>query len=156
MARWQSFAFCLVLIIDLTPALSASSDSKSDMRSIYLQSSEFRQAVSSRLEREGVPFVKEGDVILRYHREDGDRIREIIADVADDFLPIGRSVSYAPNLQRVFKQKLQEAGISYREERHDDHLWIVWSEEDDPRVTEIQIWLKKHLLQNPQLLNPSQ
>lgn len=124
-----------------------------ESETIKLQSLEFLNAVSARADDEGIWNKTEADASLRYCKNDHSQILRIVKNVAMDFLPIDRSVSYAPRLHELFKGELTTAGIPHREQNHGDSHWIVWDEGYAEEVREIQVRLRELVVKHPELLD---
>lgn len=128
----------IVTLLLLFCMLITGCTSRSATDSIRLQSAELQVALSEDLKNRGIWHENVGQDSIRFKKADEDAIVSALENISNVFLPIGRSVSYAPNLQKIFKESLDKAGILYRIQIHDGVEWIVWSEADEKTVHEIE------------------
>lgn len=118
--------------------LNTGCTSNSATDNIHLQSAELRVALSEDLKHRGIWYENIGQDSIRFKKTDKETVVKALEDISNTFLPIGRSASYAPHLQKIFKERLNKAGILYRTQVHDGMEWIIWSEVDKKTVHEIE------------------
>lgn len=143
----------LMLALSLQQGCFSDVKRKCESRTIKLQSRELMHAVSARANEEGIWNKTEADASLRYCKSEHSQVLRVVEDVAMDFLPIDRSVSYAPRLHEMFKSELTTAGIPHREQIHGDSHWITWDEGYADEVQKIQVRLRELVLENPEFLD---
>lgn len=152
-ASFLLYYFFLLFALSLQQGCFSEGGRECESHTIKVQSPEFLEVVSARANDEGIWHRTEADAIFRYCKSDHSQVLQLVANVSSDFLPVDRSVSYAPRLHELFKSELTSAEIPYREQKHGDNHWVIWDEVHADEVREIQERLRVFVLENPEVLN---
>jgi hypothetical protein len=92
---------------------------------------------------------------IRYHTELRDGQEHVVWDAKDSAavkaalvsplgpdLPSGRSMNFSAELREEFEHWLKANNVSYFSKSNEGREYLIWSEQDDPRVRE---WLRARL-----------
>jgi len=98
---------------------------------------EVYEALLPKLETNNIWFKTEGGNILRFNKDDQERIIAIAGEIYNGLIPQNRSFSPAPDYLEEVKSKLEAQEISYSIKEVGGQIWVILAPEYEGRADKI-------------------
>ena len=99
------------------------------------------------MQKENIWYKQKKNDKYEFRKKDFQRIQEIYADATNQIIPFGRSSGYGPEMFEIMVKKLKSQGVPYKVTNYLGENWIIWEEEDQKRIKEIENMAKNELIE---------
>lgn len=108
---------------------------------------EVQDVFIDKLKEHNLEYRVDGEGAVWYRVEDTEKVDQLKKQILDEQLGNQYSVSYAvAEEMQLFTGELEEQGIKYQVETRGTRQWVLWSQEDDEKVRQIQEGISDSIL----------